>query len=430
MRNILAFAFLLVTTPALAQNKMPDTPAGRAAQDWLTALNTGDSAAVAALNTRYQRDTPPSGMLLKSSFTVKPEDQFASLTVMHEGAQRPPELAIPRLSQSAINATLDARANQAVKDDKLSGAMLAERGGKTIYKRNWGLANRETGAPVTDATKFRIGSMNKMFTAVAALQLVDQGKLSLDGTVGQYLPDYPNRDIAAKVTIRHLLNHSGGTGDFFGPEFDKHRLTLLKNNEDYVTFFGSRAPAFEPGSEERYSNYGMILLGHIVQKVSGEDYYTYIDRHVFAPAGMAGSGSRLEIENVPDLSRGYMQKDGKWVSNADTLPQRGMAAGGGYSTAQDLIKFARALVDGTLLPKYLLEQATSYQTKGKWYGFGFSVYGEGAGRSFGHNGGAPGQNGELRIFPTSRTFIVALANVDPPAATSLVDFYANRVPLN
>ncbi|HEX2759424.1 MAG TPA: serine hydrolase domain-containing protein, partial [Rhizomicrobium sp.] len=111
-------------------------------------------------------------------------------------------------------------------------------------------------------------------------------------------------------------------------------------------------------------------------------------------------------------------------------PWRGMAAGGGYSTLGDLLKFAHALESGKLLPRPLLEQATSYQTKGKWYGFGFMVEGDGAARWYGHGGGAPGMNGELRIFPAARAIVVALSNLDPPAATAPAEFYANRMPLN
>lgn len=463
MRHLLVFPLLLLAATAFAQVTLPDTPAGRAAQDWLTAFNSGDAAKIAAMNAKYHRDNPVdrtlglynatggfiflraessepgklvalmgaknSDNVMKSTFTVDPANVAAGLQVSNEGAQRPPDLAIPRLSQAAVNAATDKKTDAMVKEGKLSGAMVAERNGRVVYKKLWGLADRESGAPVTDSTKFRIGSMNKMFTAVAVLQLVSQGKLSLDGTVGRYLPDYPNKDVATKVTIRHLLTHSGGTGDFFGPEFDKNRLTLLKNNEDYVKLFGARAPVFEPGSLERYSNYGFILLGHIVQTVSGEDYYVYIDRHIFAPAGMKDTGSLPEATEVANRSRGYTFKDGNWISNAETLPWRGMAAGGGYSTVPDLLKFAHALETGKLLPMALLEQASNYQTKSRWYGFGFIVTGEGSARSYGHSGGAAGMNGELKVYPAAGIVVVALSNMDPPAASQPADFYANRMPL-
>ena len=111
----------------------------------------------------------------------------------------------------------------------------------------YGLADREHNIPNTLKTRFRIGSLNKVFTAVATLQLVQQGKLGLDDPVGKYLTDYPNKDIATKVTIRQLLTHTGGTGDLFGPEFNAHRLEL-RTHQDYVKLYGNRGPSFEPGS--------------------------------------------------------------------------------------------------------------------------------------------------------------------------------------
>jgi len=464
MKRLVLSALLLAASPAMAQVTLPDTPAGHAAQDWLDALNSGERVRIAAVKEKYHRDNPVDGTLsfaaqtgglkvlrvetsspgelvmftqaktsdlfFRSTFRVDAANPTAKLDVSNDNSvRRPPDLAIPRLAHGAIHAALDAKADAMVKADALSGGMLVVRQGKTAYQKLWGTADRESGAPVTLATKFRIGSMNKMFTAVAILQLADQKKLSLDDTVGKLLPDYPNAEIARKVTVRMLLTHSGGTGDFFGPEFDKNRLTL-RGNEDYLKLFGARAPLFEPGTQERYSNYGFILLGAIVARIGGEDYYAYVQRHIFAPAGMTGTGSLPEDVAVPDRSKGYTKKDGRWVSNADTLPFRGMAAGGGYSTLDDLVKFGQALESGKLLPKALLADATTSHTKGNWYGYGFMVGGEGADRWYGHGGGAPGMNGELRIFPASQTVIVALSNLDPPAATNLAEFYANRMPLD
>lgn len=464
MKRLVLSVLLLAAAPAMAQVTLPDTPAGHAAQDWLDALNSGERARIAAVKEKYHRGNPVDGTLnfatdtggltlprvvssspgelvmfteakatgqfFRSSFMVDAANPTAKLLVENDNSvRRPPDLAIPRLTQGAINAALDAKADAMVKADALSGGMLVVRDKTTVYHRVWGMADRAAKTPITRTTKFRIGSMNKMFTAVAILQLVDGKKLSLDDTLGKLLPDYPNAEIAQKVTVRMLLTHSGGTGDFFGPEFDKNRLSL-KGNEDYLKLFGTRAPLFEPGSQERYSNYGFMILGTIISKVSGEDYYDYVRRHIFAPAGMTGTGSLPEDVAVQARSKGYMKKDGKWVSNADTLPTQGTAAGGGYSTLDDLVKFGQALESGKLLPKVLKDQMTSPQTKGKWYGFGIGVGGEGADRWYGHGGGSPGQNGELRVFPASQTVIVALSNLDPPTASNLTDFYANHMPLN
>jgi CubicO group peptidase (beta-lactamase class C family) len=141
--------------------------------------------------------------------------------------------------------------------------------------------------------------MNKMFTAVATLQLVEAGELALDEPIATYLPDYPNADLASKVTVRHLLSHTGGTGDFFGPEYDEHRLEL-REHSDYVDLFGERGVLFEPGSRWEYSNCGLILLGALIEAVTGASYYDYVREHVFQPAGMTSTDSLPEAENVPE----------------------------------------------------------------------------------------------------------------------------------
>jgi CubicO group peptidase (beta-lactamase class C family) len=464
MKKISAFVLLLLALPVQAQPVVPDSVMGRTLSDYLSAFNSADAARIDAFNSAHHFDMSAAdqlgffrqsgGFILKkiessdaTSVTAlvqeKDSDAILRMTIRETGTAkapklsiqlgdipRPAEYAIPRLTQADAIKALDARAAKLAAQDRLSGAMLIARKGKIIYSHSWGLADRARKTPVTLDTKFRLGSDNKMFTAVATLQLVAAGKLKLDGKLGDYLPDYPNKDLAQKVTIRMLLTHSGGTGDFFGPEFDKNRLTL-KHNEDYVALFGDRAPAFEPGSKERYSNFGFILLGSIVQHVSGEDYYDYVLNHIFRPAGMSNTDSLPEATNVPDRAVAYTFKDGNWTDAADTLPSRGMAAGGGYSTARDLLKFAQALESGKLLPQTLKEQATHFQTKGKWYGFGFAIYGEdGPTHWYGHGGGAPGMNADLRVFPESGTVIVTLANVDPPVANRLAEFYINRMPLN
>lgn len=264
-----------------------------------------------------------------------------------------------------------------------------------------------------------------MFTAVATLQLVKAGKLALDDPIGKHLSDYPNKDLASKVTVRHLLTHTGGTGDIFGPEFTKNRLNL-REHSDYVELYGSRALTHEPGALHRYSNYGYILLGALIERVSGMSYRDYVRSRVLQPAGMKSTDSLPETENVPNRVTGYMRRNAAWVSNADTLPWSGTAAGGGYSTVGDLFRFAQALESGKLISKMMLADATRSQVQ--QYGYGFGVQGEGRLRSYGHAGGAPGMNGDLRVFPQLGFVLVGLSNLDPPAASRLVDFFALRMP--
>ncbi len=192
--------------------------------------------------------------------------------------------------------------------------------------------------------------MNKMFTAVATLQLVEAGKLELDDTIGEHLPDYPNEDVASKVTVRHLLTHTGGTGDIFGPEFELNRSSL-EELDDYVTLYGARVLRHEPGARHEYSNYGFILLGVLIEAVSGESYYDYVRDNVFRPAGMTSTDSLPESEDVPKRAVGYMKPfsgGDYWTENHITLPVRGTSAGGGYSTVGDLMRFAEALESGEL----------------------------------------------------------------------------------
>jgi CubicO group peptidase (beta-lactamase class C family) len=269
--------------------------------------------------------------------------------------------------------------------------------------------------------------MNKMFTAVATLQLVEAHKLKLDDPLGQHLPHYPNKEVAAKVTVRHLLSHTGGTGDIFGPEFDQHRLQL-REHRDYLKLYGSRGLTHEPGARFEYSNYGFVLLGALIEQVSGVSYDAYVGDHVFRRAGMRSTGSLPESVDVPNRAVGYMRTSpgGPWEPNTDTLPWRGTAAGGGYSTVGDLLRFAQALRSGKLISMATLAEATlPHQQQ---YGYGFGVQEQGPLRSYGHGGGAPGMNGELRVFPRLGYVLVTLSNLDPPAASELVEFFALRMP--
>jgi CubicO group peptidase (beta-lactamase class C family) len=336
-------------------------------------------------------------------------------------------LVLHRLSQAQALAALADHAAERARADEFAGAVLVARHGKVLLNEAWGRADRTAGVANTPATRFRIGSMNKMFTAVATLQLVEAHKLALDAPIGKYLPEYPNKEVAAKVTVRHLLTHTGGTGDIFGPEFDQHRLQL-REHRDYLQLYGSRGLTHEPGARFEYSNYGFVLLGALIERVTGGSYDDYVGDHVFRRAGMRSTGALPEAVDVPDRAAGYLRASpgSDWVPNTDTLPWRGTAAGGGYSTVGDLLRFAQALSSGRLLSEATLAEATrSHQRQ---YGYGFDVQGQGRLGSYGHGGGAPGMNGELRIFPQLGYVLVSLSNLDPPAASELVEFFTLRMP--
>jgi D-alanyl-D-alanine carboxypeptidase len=337
-----------------------------------------------------------------------------------------------------------ARVDQAVRDNQFSGAVLIARAGKPICQFAVGLADRDRNIANTPETKFRIGSMNKMFTAVSVLQLVQAGRVALTDSLDKYLPDYPNRELARQVTLHHLLTHTGGTGDIFGPEYSEHRKEL-RTLQDYVRLFGARSTEFPPGSEWKYSNYGFVLLGVVIEKVTGQSYYDYVSEHVYAPAGMSSTGSFPEDQVVPLRSVGYMAfrpegspkpKPGQtWWPNDDSLPYRGTSAGGGYSTVGDLLAFANAIGQHVLLDA----EHTRLLTTGKvavpgqdHYAYGFTDQTVGGVHCFGHDGGAPGMNGSLLVCDPSGAaspyVIVALANQDPPAALRIADFARARLP--
>ena len=443
------------------------SPAERQFRSWLAAFNAGDRGAYEAfIRERFPSRVPrldaDLGFLQRTGgFDLRTVEQVTATSVtclLQERAweqaaravaeveaqpphritrlalnlvPRPADMVLRRFTVPGLAPALRAKVNAQAADGRFQGAVLVARRGTVIYSDAKGLADREAGTPNTVETKFRMGSMNKMFTATAVMQLVQAGKMKLDAPVGLYLAGYPNRDVATKVTIHHLLTHTGGTGDIFGPQFAEHRLEL-KTLDDYVTLYGARGLEFEPGARWEYSNYGFLLLGAIVQKVSGQTYYDYVRDHIFKPAGMDGSGSEPEDVRVPGRAKGYTLEQGVWVLNSGTLPYRGTSAGGGYTTVRDLLRFAAALTGHKLMDA----AHTTLMTTGKIdtpgggkYAYGFAEDMDGGVRSFGHSGGAPGMNGDLRIFPDSGYVVTALANTGS-GASQVVSWVSERLPLS
>lgn len=464
MRLFLASAVAALAMPvlALAQAALPSTPAGQATQAYLEALNSGDRAKAAALLkdrfptspidadgfvgfarqvggfdvVRVETQTPTS---LTALVQERYGETYARLQIETEatapnaiktmGARvtpRPADLpAPPRLSDAALAKAVAGKL--ALMGENYSGVVLIARRGQPFATFAQGWADRERKIPITQATRFRVGSMNKMHTAVAVLQLAQAGKLDLKAPLITYLKDYPNADWARKVTPHQLLTHTGGAGDFFGPEYDKNRDNL-RTLQDYVTLYGARAPIFEPGTKWEYANYGFILLGRVVEVVSGQSYYDYVEDHIFKPAGMTGSGFEPETTAVPDRAVAY-EHVGDQYKPAGGVPWRGTSAGGGYSTAEDFLKFATALYDSRLLDeahRKLMTTAQADDGRGGAYGYGLSIPPTEL-PMVGHGGGAPGMNGDLRIFRDGEGVVVTLSNVAPPfLAGRLSQFVAER----
>jgi|HubBroStandDraft_1064217.scaffolds.fasta_scaffold19618_1 D-alanyl-D-alanine carboxypeptidase len=451
---------LLLFAASLTAAPMSETPTLAVFKQWLDAFNSGDASRISAFWQKYGGHGPgdrvEGDMRLRNMtggmaiFRVLEDTETHVVVLMKENrgawsestldlaSTNPPVIAgmmgrpvsppegsgNPSRNDEDLAAHIRNYVNGLKGADAFSGAILIAHYGHVVLEQAWGMADIARQIPNTSDTQFCIGSMNKMFTAVAILQLVQQGNLALDKPIATWWPDYPNHDLAAKVTIRELLNHTGGTGDIFTPEYETHRLET-RTLADYVKLFGGRAVAFEPGTRMEYSNYGFILLGRIIEIVSGEPYQSYVRGHIYEPAGMLHSESRPESEHVAGRAVGYMQRPEGLVANTDAMPWSGTSAGGGYSTVGDLYLFAQALQSGKLLNPELLSEATRGSALRLDYGLGFYALPDGG---YGHGGGAPGINGELHILPYSGYTLVALANRDPRTATNIVDVITGALP--
>jgi D-alanyl-D-alanine carboxypeptidase len=437
-----------------------DSPALQVFKQWLEAFNSADSAKISAFWAKYGQNTADDrvqrdlqlrqmtgGMTI---FRVEEQTDTHLVALMKEGrggysestldlaATDPPKVARmmghPVPPPSGVNPSaandddIAGKIRQHIAslhgDDAFSGAILIAHQSNIVFEQAWGLADTAHQIPNTIDMQFCLGSMNKMFTAVAILQLVQQGKLALDKPIATYWPDYPNHDLAARVTIRQLLSHTGGTGDIFTPEYTAHRLDV-RTLADYVKLYGNRPVSFTPGSRMEYSNYGFILLGRLIELTSGESYQDYVRQHIYVPAGMLHTDSLPESDHVQGRAIGYARGPNGLAPNTDWLPWSGTSAGGGYSTVRDLYRFAEALQQGKLLNPALLKQATTAEPSHLGYGLGFYVLSTGG---YGHGGGAPGINGELHILPQSGYVLIALTNRDPRMATDAVDYIESVLP--
>jgi len=316
------------------------------------------------------------------------------------------------LSDDEMVAFLKRVLDSAAAQGQFSGAVLVAKNGQPIFKAAYGLASRRYNVPNQVDTKFNLGSMNKMFTAVAIAQLAEQGKLSFSDPIGKYLTGWVSDSIGRKVTIQNLLTHTSGLGSYFNEKFMKSSRELYRKVDDYKSLVADEKLAFEPGTKWQYSNTGFLLLGAIVEKASGQDYFDYIREHVYKPAGMSNSDCYDMDDPVPNLAMGYTKSDGKWKNNIFMHVIRGGPAGGGFSTVEDLLAFANALMGNKLLKPEMTRLLTTAKPElhSPNYGFGFGV--EENPHSIGHSGGFPGISSNLSIFPDSGFTVAVMSNTD------------------
>ena len=314
--------------------------------------------------------------------------------------------------------------------DAFAGTVLVAKDDKPIFKRAYGLASKAYNFSMRIDTKLNLASTTKIFTAVAVFQLIEQGKLSLSDTVSKILPDYPNKKVADKITIHHLLSHSSGLGDYHGAKYICSK-NVLRQVRDYFPLFVDEPLSFEPGEKMQYSNAGYVILGAIIEKVSGENYFDYVRRHIFEPSGMKSTGFFETDIDTPNLATGYTNFEDKGEDYFEFhLGQRrntslysgakGSSQGGAFSTAEDMLRFSIALHSNKLItaksldlmtnPKYFFRK---YASGDVYYGYGFELENIDGKRVFGHGGGDLGISSGIRWYPDSGnyTFIV-LSNYD------------------
>jgi CubicO group peptidase (beta-lactamase class C family) len=297
--------------------------------------------------------------------------------------------------------------------------VLVARGDKVLLTLAAGEASKAFHVPNNIDTKFNLGSMNKMFTSTAIVQLAEKGKLSLDDPISKYIDEsWLPKDVTDKITVRHLLTHSSGLGSYFNETYMKSSRALFRKLDDYKPLIKDDRPSFEPGKRFQYSNTGMFLLGVIIEKATGEDYFDHIRKVIYEPAGMTNSDSYEMDYPVENLAIGY-SPDPKspygWQNNLYKHVIKGGPAGGGFSTVKDLHKFALGLLGG----KYVSEESL----KGMWtdqlganYGYGFSVATGAAGKVVGHGGGFDGINSNLDIYLDSGYIVAVMSNTDRGAS--------------
>jgi D-alanyl-D-alanine carboxypeptidase len=360
---------------------------------------------------------------------------IAAASIYAQSTQRQTANTAKRMSDAEVVRSLEAFVDKRVAQDKFSGAVLVAKDGVPIFKKAYGLASGAYNISNRTDTKFNLGSMNKMFTAVAIAQLAEQGKLSFDDMIGKHLPDYPNKAVAEKVTIHHLLTHTSGLGNYFNDKFEDSSRAKFRTVQDYLPLFVNDPLLFEPGQRWEYSNAGFMVLGAIIEKVSGQNYFDYVREHIYKPAGMINTDAYEMDSDTPNLAIGYTSRvqngvpmNGQRRNNLFMHVIKGGPAGGGYSTVEDLLRFATGLLRHKLLnPKYteilLAGKISTPRGENEKYAYGFFEEIVNGQRRVGHGGAFPGVSSELHIYPDNGYTVAVMSNYDPPAATLV----ANRI---
>jgi CubicO group peptidase (beta-lactamase class C family) len=477
MLSVLTVCLCLVPTIRVRAQEavpIPDTPAGKQFAAFLTALNTGDRAAIRAFaaanveappnNPSFAADFAEQHLRLSApnhGFTVRKIEQSASAMIkaLVQGRStgvwmeitvyitaQPPDyvqatapfhivgigvgdvetpiefLPQTRLTASELRAKIDALMQALVSADAFCGTLYVAKNGRPVYAKAFGLASRAWHAPNRVDTRFNLASITKMFTAVAVAQLVEQGKLSYGDTVGKILPNYPNREVADRVTVHHLLSHTSGLIGARALVEKTPESPTLRTIDEMVKSFVNEPLSSPPGQQFDYSNAGFVLLGAIIEKASGQSYYDYVREHIFKPAGMAHTDFYALDTDPPNLATGFMDgPNGTRLDNIFQIGVIGSPAGGAYSTGADMTRFQMALTHHTLLRAQSLTTlwtgVTEEPGRNAEYGYGAYISQYNGTRIVWHGGGWQGITNQFDMYPEMGYTVVVLSNYDDdPAA--------------
>ncbi|HYR10748.1 MAG TPA: serine hydrolase domain-containing protein, partial [Longimicrobium sp.] len=312
--------------------------------------------------------------------------------------------------------------------DQFSGVVLVGKGDQVLLQGTYGFENPQTRNRITTRTRFHIASQGKMFTSIAIAQLVEQGKISLDDTVGELLPGQPWTEAARAVTLRQLLSHTGGLGGLFDrPNYPEGRI--FRTATERLSIFASEPLLSAPGERYSYSNEGFETLGAIIEAKTGMRYNDYIHQHVLLAAGMETALPDAPADSLTDRAIPSPHQEGDYFgARPRTTASRGWnagGAGGGHVSAQDMFRFARAVVGGRLVSRAMVDTLTAPRADmggGQQYGYGFMPRQVNGRTVFGHGGGGPrgvAICNDIDVFGDGSWTVVVMSNYDAPMCTTL-----------
>lgn len=302
-----------------------------------------------------------------------------------------------------------------VENRTFMGTVLVARGADVVLDKAYGSANLEWNVPNTPTTKFRLGSITKQFTAASILLLEERGKLKIEDPITKYFTDAPPE--WGRITVRNLLNHTAGLPNFTGfPEYAELKAVNMPADK-IIASFKNKPLDFGPGEKMSYSNSGYIVLGAIIEELTGESYGKFVLDHIFAPLGMKDSGYDSNTAVIAHRASGYVPAAGGLVNAGYVHMSIPHAAGALYSTTEDLLKWEQALFGGKVVSAASLEKMTTPFKND--YAFGLTVRTDKGRKVIAHNGGIDGFNTSMAYYPDTKTVVVVLSNVNGPAADVL-----------